>query len=85
MVVRQKKFKNFVKYAVASAIVISLPMVAIDSYYYGHFTVAPFNIIVYNVFTSHGPNLYGVEPFSYYIINGFLNFNFIWVNMNIMI
>lgn len=34
---------------------------------------------MYNVFTSHGPNLYGTEPWSYYLINGFLNFNIVWI------
>lgn len=30
-----------------------------DSYYYGKLVVAPLNIVLYNVFTSHGPDLYG--------------------------
>jgi alpha-1,2-mannosyltransferase len=54
-------------------------MVLIDSSYFGRFSIAPLNIIMYNVFTSHGPNLYGVEPFQFYFINGFLNFNFVWI------
>lgn len=54
-------------------------MILIDSTYFGKFTFAPLNLIIYNVFTSHGPNLYGVEPISYYFINGFLNFNVIWL------
>ena len=29
----------------------------------------------YNVFTSHGPDLYGTEPATYYLFNGILNFN----------
>jgi hypothetical protein len=29
----------------------------------------------YNVFTSHGPDLYGTEPASFYLLNGLLNFN----------
>ncbi len=32
----------------------------------------------YNVFTSHGPDLYGTEPTSFYLINGILNFNLIF-------
>nr|CAD7460849.1 unnamed protein product [Timema tahoe] len=56
-----------------------LPMVLIDSSYYNRFVVAPFNILYYNVFTSHGPNLYGTEPWTFYFINGFLNFNFVFV------
>lgn len=56
-----------------------LPMVRIDSLYYGKLVVAPFNIVFYNVFTSHGPDLYGTEPWTYYLFNGFLNFNFIFI------
>lgn len=56
-------------------------MVAIDSMHYGRLVIAPFNIVKYNVFGGAGPNLYGTEPLSYYLINGFLNFNFIWVSI----
>ena len=52
-------------------------MIWLDSQYYGRFVFAPLNIIMYNVFTSHGPDLYGTEPFSFYFINCFLNFNFV--------
>ncbi|CAH1756269.1 10413_t:CDS:10 [Entrophospora sp. SA101] len=45
------------------------------------FTVVPWNIISYNVFgdKDRGPTLYGTEPWSYYFINGFLNFNLIFI------
>jgi alpha-1,2-mannosyltransferase len=56
-----------------------IPMVAIDSYYYGKLAFAPLNIVLYNVFTSHGPNLYGIEPLSYYLLNGMLNFNLLFL------
>ncbi|GAB5577065.1 alpha-1 [Prionailurus iriomotensis] len=52
-----------------------VPVVVIDSYYYGKLVVAPLNIVLYNVFTPHGPDLYGTEPWYFYLINGFLNFN----------
>lgn len=32
---------------------------AVDSYFYGKAVVAPLNILLYNVFTPHGPDLYG--------------------------
>lgn len=37
--------------------------------------LAPLNIILYNVFTPHGPSLYGTAPLSYYLLNLFLNWN----------
>jgi alpha-1,2-mannosyltransferase len=36
-----------------------VPVVVIDSYYYGKLVIAPLNIVLYNVFTAHGPDLYG--------------------------
>lgn len=36
-----------------------VPVVVIDSYYYGKLVIAPLNIVLYNVFTPHGPDLYG--------------------------
>ncbi|ETE68450.1 Ferredoxin-fold anticodon-binding domain-containing protein 1, partial [Ophiophagus hannah] len=61
--------------AVVLGVPTGVPMVAIDSHHYGKLVVAPLNIILYNVFTPHGPDLYGTEPWSFYFINGFLNFN----------
>jgi Alg9-like mannosyltransferase family len=41
----------------------------------------PFNIILYNVFSGadRGPDIFGTEPWSYYIINLFLYFNITWI------
>lgn len=66
-------------WASVSGATVLLPMLAIDSAYFGKLTIAPLNLIIYNVFTSHGPNIYGTEPWTYYFINGFLNFNFAWI------
>ena len=54
-------------------------MIQMDTNYFGRIVVAPFNLIFYNVFTSHGPNLYGTEPWHFYFVNGFLNFNIAFV------
>ncbi|XP_063984376.1 alpha-1,2-mannosyltransferase ALG9 isoform X2 [Diachasmimorpha longicaudata] len=78
MLVR-KDWIKFIKWTVLSGLVILVPMVWIDSMYYGKLVIAPWNLIVYNVFTSHGPDLYGTEPISFYFINGFLNFNFVFI------
>lgn len=79
VLVIQKKFRLFLFWSMVSGVTVSLPMIAIDSNYFGKLTIAPLNIVLYNVFTSHGPNLYGTEPWSFYFINGFLNYNIIWV------
>ncbi|KAK9879809.1 hypothetical protein WA026_006868 [Henosepilachna vigintioctopunctata] len=79
MLINQKLYKDFLIWSGISATVILIPMAIIDSFYYGRLVIAPFNIVKYNVLGGAGPELYGTEPFSFYFINGFLNFNFIWL------
>lgn len=51
-------------------------MILVDKYYYGRWVVPSLQIVLYNVLggEGRGPELYGVEPVSYYLVNGFLNF-----------
>ncbi|XP_059049464.1 alpha-1,2-mannosyltransferase ALG9 [Achroia grisella] len=79
MLIIKRQFVEFFKWSILSLLIILLPTVAVDSYHYGRLVVAPWNIVAYNIFTEHGPDLYGVEPWTYYFVNGFLNFNIIWV------
>ncbi|CAK9807241.1 Alpha-1,2-mannosyltransferase ALG9 [Anthophora plagiata] len=79
MLKHKQEWSKFIKWVILSGTVVLVPMVWIDSMYYGKLVIAPLNIVIYNVFTNHGPNIYGTEPFSYYIYNGFLNFNFIFI------
>lgn len=79
MLVRQRLWRTFFTWCAISAVTIVVPMVVIDSTYFGQITFAPLNIVLYNVFSEHGPNLYGTEPLSFYLLNGFLNFNIIWL------
>lgn len=80
MLFRQQLKSTFLIWVTISAISIGVPILLIDSHFFGKWTFAPLNIVLYNIFTSHGPNIYGTEPFNYYLFNGFLNFNIIWVN-----
>ncbi|KAL7838557.1 hypothetical protein AOLI_G00269610 [Acnodon oligacanthus] len=75
----KKKWKSFITWTLVSLVLFLVPVVVVDSYYYGKLVVAPLNIILYNVFTPHGPDLYGTEPWHYYFVNGFLNFNIVFV------
>lgn len=79
MLVRLGQHRKFIKWTIISGITIMAPMLSIDTAYFGKFTVAPLNIVLYNVFTAHGPDLYGTEPWTYYFVNGFLNFNIVWI------
>ncbi|CAO3703131.1 unnamed protein product [Rhizopus stolonifer] len=55
-------------------------LVLMDQMIYRQYTVVAWNIIKYNIFSDgRGPDLYGTEPWYYYIINGFLNFNIVFL------
>lgn len=59
---------------------IMTALITVDSYIYNRTMLfVPFNIVLYNVFSTEGegPEIYGTEPFSYYPKNLFLNFNVI--------
>lgn len=57
-----------------SLIVLALQFF-IDLFFYRRIAVVPWNIVRYNLFSTHGPNLYGTEPWDFYLRNLFLNFN----------
>eukprot|EP00002_Diphylleia_rotans_P004289 TRINITY_DN1309_c0_g2_i8.p1 TRINITY_DN1309_c0_g2~~TRINITY_DN1309_c0_g2_i8.p1 ORF type:complete len:469 (-),score=73.52 TRINITY_DN1309_c0_g2_i8:267-1673(-) len=57
----------------------SIIVVFVDSLYYQEFTFPPLNILLYNVRPSGGSDLYGVEPWYFYIANCLLNFNLVFV------
>ena len=58
-----------------SAVIILALQIPVDSLFYGKLVIAPLNIVKYNVLSDHGPDLYGTEPWTYYLFNGLLNFN----------
>ncbi|XP_041030445.1 alpha-1,2-mannosyltransferase ALG9 isoform X4 [Carcharodon carcharias] len=78
LVVLKRKFQSFFIWAVVALLLFLLPLVVVDSYYYGKMVIAPLRIVIYNVFTPHGPDIYGTEPWSFYFINGSLNFNVVF-------
>lgn len=58
-----------------------MTIVGIDSYFYNKVLLVPLNIVLYNVFggEGEGPEIFGVEPFSYYVLNLLVNFNIVAV------
>jgi alpha-1,2-mannosyltransferase len=52
-----------------------VPIIAVDSFAYGRLTFPALNIVLYNLFSSAGPALYGTEPTSFYLVNLVLNYN----------
>ncbi|KAI0375445.1 glycosyltransferase family 22 protein [Pilatotrama ljubarskyi] len=63
--------------AAGVAALLFVPVVALDTLFYGKLTVVPWNIVKYNVFpdSQRGPELYGTEPATFYLSNLLLNFN----------
>ncbi|KAJ7170207.1 glycosyltransferase family 22 protein [Mycena filopes] len=61
----------------ATASLIFIPVIAIDSIAYGKLAIVPWNIVKYNVFggAERGPDLYGTSPWNFYFLNLVLNFN----------
>ncbi|KAM9079256.1 alpha-1,2-mannosyltransferase ALG9 isoform 5-T5 [Megaptera novaeangliae] len=78
LLVMKHRWKSFFHWSLVALMIFLVPVVVIDSYYYGKLVIAPLNIVLYNVFTPHGPDLYGIEPWYFYLINGFLNFNVVF-------
>ncbi|KAJ0424821.1 hypothetical protein BJY00DRAFT_326030 [Aspergillus carlsbadensis] len=58
---------------------ILIAEVAVDYAFLGKITVVPWNIVAYNVFggDGRGPEIFGTEPWTFYIKNLILNFN-VW-------
>jgi len=79
ILILKKKWRLFIAWSILSTAIILIPQVLCDSYYYGRPVIPSLNIVLYNVFTSHGPDLYGTEPASFYLLNGFLNFNLVFL------
>ncbi|XP_064638611.1 alpha-1,2-mannosyltransferase ALG9-like [Lineus longissimus] len=76
---RQKNVFYFIQWCAIAIFLFLLPVTIIDSQLYGKIVIAPLNIVLYNIFSDHGPNIYGVESWTFYFMNGFLNFNIIFI------
>lgn len=52
---------------------------AIDAFFYRQLVVVPWRLVFYNIFAGkdRGPDIFGTEPYHYYLRNLLLNFN-VW-------
>lgn len=75
-VLLRRNLVTCVKAGLAALVAVLVPLVAIDSYYFGKLVVAPLNLVKYNVLASDtSSELYGTEPWDFYFKNCALNFN----------
>ena len=72
---------TFNKYihGIVRCVAILIVQVGIDSAFYRKLVIVPWRIVAYNVFSGgeRGPDIFGTEPWHFYIRNLLLNFN-IW-------
>ncbi|KAL1916487.1 uncharacterized protein VTP21DRAFT_5678 [Calcarisporiella thermophila] len=63
--------------AVLAGLLVLLPIILVDYIFYKKIAIVPLNIVLYNVFggANRGPDIFGTEPWYFYILNGLLNFN----------
>ncbi|EGW30972.1 uncharacterized protein SPAPADRAFT_62874 [Spathaspora passalidarum NRRL Y-27907] len=79
IVQKNVKFTILIRCVLALASIV-VPIVIIDSIFYQKLgAFIPVNIVLYNVFgeEGEGPEIFGVEPVTYYIFNLLLNFHVI--------
>uniref|UniRef100_A0A3Q2QSV8 Mannosyltransferase n=1 Tax=Fundulus heteroclitus TaxID=8078 RepID=A0A3Q2QSV8_FUNHE len=79
LLVIKREWKSFLIWCALALLLLLVPLVVVDSFFYGKLVIAPLNILLYNVFSEHGPDLYGTEPWPFYFVNGVLNFNLVFV------
>lgn len=74
-----RHFKKYILYTTIFCLFTIIPIL-IDSYFYGRVVVAFWNIVSYNVFNPNtGPELYGVEPWTFYFINSIINCGLLFI------
>ncbi|KAK2997272.1 hypothetical protein RJ639_026348, partial [Escallonia herrerae] len=74
-----RRFKQaFLSGAVTSLALMGISLL-VDYHYYGRWTSSVMNLLFYNVVGGGESHLYGTEGPSYYLRNGFNNFNFSFV------
>ncbi|TPX64524.1 hypothetical protein SpCBS45565_g05804 [Spizellomyces sp. 'palustris'] len=74
------RVRRLVEAGLLALVLILGPLIIVDYYFYNRWTIVPLNIVLYNVFggKDRGPDIYGTEPWWFYLINGALNFNIIF-------
>ncbi|OAL32368.1 hypothetical protein AYO22_00390 [Fonsecaea multimorphosa] len=69
-------FRRYLDGGVRCLVVLAL-QISVDGFFYHKIAVVPWRIVAYNVFggKDRGPDIFGTEPWDYYLRNLLLNFN----------
>jgi alpha-1,2-mannosyltransferase len=77
--IRARGFFKVLGWAVFASVLFLGPSMVVDWYFYRKLVIPLFNLFWYNVAgPTGGSTLYGVEPWYFYVMNGFLNFNYVF-------
>ncbi|CAO3593897.1 unnamed protein product [Absidia cylindrospora] len=79
---RWARLLRLVEAVVISTVGLGGLMCLVDSTIYQQWTFVPWHIVSYNVFSGAadtGPTIFGTEPWYFYILNGLLNFNVLFI------
>lgn len=62
---------------VVRCLIILVAQISIDAFFYHKVVVVPWRLVAYNVFSGkdRGPDIFGTEPWDFYVRNLLLNFN----------
>lgn len=77
--------RRLAKVILGAITIVGVTLLAISvvdsALYQQRFALVPLNIVLYNVFggEGEGPEIFGVEDFSYYVLNLLLNFNVVFI------
>ncbi|XP_016437319.2 alpha-1,2-mannosyltransferase ALG9 [Nicotiana tabacum] len=74
-----KRFKSVFLTGVVTSVILMVLSLLVDYRYYKRWTSSVINLMVYNVLGGGESHLYGTEGPSFYLRNGFNNFNFCFV------
>ncbi|KAG8386410.1 hypothetical protein BUALT_Bualt03G0145900 [Buddleja alternifolia] len=74
-----RRFKHAFLSGIVTSIVLVALSVLVDNFYYGKWTSSLLNLLIYNVLGGGESHLYGTEGPSFYLRNGFNNFNFCFI------
>ncbi|MCO5587878.1 hypothetical protein L7F22_041830 [Adiantum nelumboides] len=69
-------FLRTIVVGISTSVAILIPSILADRFFYGKWTSSIVNLVMYNVFGDGDSSLYGVESRTFYLQNGFNNFNF---------